>query len=485
MSITDIAPGSFLKAFVATLLTVACLPALALQAAAPAKPKPAASDPAVLDHYRGLVRTETWKETWPDASGKAEVHSVTAEVWTAAMQAALDEGKFLHIPARGYPYYIDAPLVLKSHDKISADPGAEIRLKPGSNCCMVRNANIVELAGGPVPEGTLPDNDLSIDGGVWTTLANAVSGNGNERGRSSKEKPVFGTHGVILLQNVRRLSVKNLTIRESRPFGVHLANAHDFRVENITLERHKRDGVHVNGPASDGVIRGVRGDSHDDNIALNAWEWKNYAPSYGPIERILIEDVTGSPEGLRAANSIRLLPGVKRFEDGSTLDCPIRDITLRRITDIRDFKLYNQPNLELGRDKDFSEGVGSLRNIRFEDLVFNRPGSIQVHANTDGLMISGAKLLFPTLSDYGLVEIGPKSMTYRGAPGSEPSRWVEIFSPNLDCTVRNLSISGVQHSNALADLPDEQVIKVIELKPNPDYPRTVPRGGTGKGVWIR
>ena len=478
-------PRRLLRAFVTTLLSVACLPDLALQAAAPGTPKPAASDPAVLDHYRRLVRTETWTETWPDASGKAEVHSVTAEVWTEAMQAVLDEAKFLHIPAREKPYYIDAPLVLKSHAMLSADPRAEIRLKPGSNCCMVRNANIVELSGGPVPEDTRPDNDLSIDGGVWTTLANAVSSNGNERGRSSKEKPVPGTHGVILLQNVRHVSVKNLTIRESRPFGVHLANAHDFRVENITLERQKRDGVHVNGPASDGVIRGVRGDSHDDNIALNAWEWKNYAPSYGPIERILIEDVTGAPGGWRAANSIRLLPGLKRFEDGFLLDCAISDVTLRRITDILEFKLYNQPNLELGRDKDFSQGVGSLKNLRFEALVFNRPGSIQVHANTDGLVISGAKLLFPTLSDYALVDIGPRSMTYRGAPGTDPSRWVEIFSPDLDCTVRNLSISGVRHSDGQTDVPADQLVKVIEQRLNPDYPKTLPKGGTGKGRWIR
>ncbi|NBV34518.1 MAG: hypothetical protein EBR81_12210, partial [Proteobacteria bacterium] len=32
----------------------------------------------------------------------------------------------------------------------------------------------------------------------------------------------------------------------------------------------------------------------------------------------------------------------------------------RRITDIREFKLYDQPNLELGRDNDFSAGIGSL-----------------------------------------------------------------------------------------------------------------------------
>jgi hypothetical protein len=287
------------------------------------------------------------------------------------------------------------------------------------------------------------------------------------------------------MQNVRGVSVKNVTIRQSRPFSVHLANAHEFTVENITLEEHRRDGVHVNGPASDGLIRGVRGDPHDDNVALNAWEWKNYAPSFGPIERIVIEDITGAPESLPAANSIRILPGVKRFDNGATLDCPISDITLRRITDIREFKLYDQPNLELGRDNDFSQGVGTLQKLRFEDLTFNYPGKIEVHANTAGLTIQNVRVNHPIAPDWHLLAIGPKSVTYKGAPGSDPSRWIEIFSPDLDCTMRRVSITGVRTRDSQADLPIEQVVKVIELKTNPDYPKTTPKGGTGKGIWIR
>jgi arylsulfatase A-like enzyme len=450
-----------------------------------ANPKAAEGKAPSLGDYLHLVRKETWNETWPDADGDPSVNSVTAEVWTAAMQAAINERKVLHIPAREKPYYIDAPLVLKTRCKIVADPGAEIRLKPGSNCCMVRNANVQTLHNGPVPANLKPDVHISIEGGVWTTLANAVSVNGNQRGHPEKEVQAFGTHGVILLQNVRQVSVKNVTIRESVPFGVHLANAHEFSVENVTLDRHRRDGVHVNGPASDGLIRGVRGDSRDDNVALNAWEWKNYAPSYGPIERVVIEDVTGSPPGVTAANAIRLLPGVKQFDDGSTLECPIRNVTLRRITDIREFKLYNQPNLELGRDRDFSKGVGLFANIRFENLVFNRPGHIALHADGDGLVIQDVRLLFDAPADFRLLEIGPKSMTYRGGKNSDPSRWVEIFSPDLDCTVRNVSISGVRFRDSQADLAEEQVVRIIEEHENPDYPKTLPKGGTGKGIWIR
>jgi hypothetical protein len=451
-----------------------------------ANPKPAEWHPPSLNDYRHLNRTETWTEKWPDASGKMETRTVTAEVWNAAMQAALDEHGFLHIPGREKPYYIDAPLVLKSFSKLTADPKAEIRLKPGSNTCMVRNANIVGFNDRPVPANTKPDNYITIEGGIWTTLANEVSTNGNERGHSSKENPVFGTHGVILLQNVHRVSVKNVTIRQTRPFGVHLANAHEFTVENITLEEHRRDGVHVNGPASDGLIRGVRGDSHDDDVALNAWEWKNYAPNYGPIERIVVEDVTGwSGDDHEGNIAIRLLPGVKRFDDGTTLDCPIRDITLRRITDIRHFKIYDQPNLELGPDNDFSVGVGTLKNLRLENLTFQRPGKIELHANTDGLTVSDVKLNFPVPADFRLVELGPQSETYKRGGPSEPEKWIEIFSPDLDCTVRNLSVSGVRIRESQTDLPIDQVVKVIEQKLNPDYPRTTPRGGVGKGIWIR
>jgi hypothetical protein len=439
-----------------------------------------------LSDFRNLVRTETWTEQWPDAAAKIEARTVTAEVWTDAMQASLDAQGSLHIPAGDKPYYLDGPLVLKSGRILTADPRAEIRLKPGCNTCMVRNANVVGFAEQPVPADTSPDTDIHIEGGIWTTLATArAEVNGNWRGASAKQNPVPGTHGVILLQNVRRVTVRNVTVRQSQAFAVHFGNATEFTVEGLTLEDHRRDGVHVNGPASHGSIRHVRGDSADDPVALNAWEWKNYAPSYGPIHQILVEDVTGGPPDVPAASAIRLLPGVKRFSDGTSLDCPLHDITLRRITDIREFKLYDQPNLELGRDNDFSVGVGTLKDIRFEDLTFNRPGTIELHANTDGFTVRNVTLNFPLAPDWHLVAVGPKSQTYKHAGAEDPAQWTEIFSPDLDCTVRNLTVSGIRTGDSQNDLPVARVVHVVQQKLNPDYPRTTPRGGIGKGIWIR
>jgi hypothetical protein len=303
----------------------------------------------------------------------------------------------------------------------------------------------------------------------------------------SVDEPVSGIVISYMLQDDIRQSkmLDNKNLKEvdalTKTIDDQVPEEH---IENITLEEHRRDGVHVNGPASDGVIRGVRGDSHDDDVALNAWEWKNYAPSFGPIERIIVEDVTGWPDDDHEGNiSIRLLPGVKRFDDGTRLDCPIRDITLRRLTDIRHFKIYDQPNLELGRDKDFSIGVGTLKNLRIEDLTFNRPGQIELHANTDGLSIHNVSVNHPITPEWHLLAIGPLSRTAKR--GNDPAKWTEIFSPDLDCTVSNVSISGVRTRDSQTELPIDQVVKVIEQKLNPDYPTTTPKGGTGKGIWIR
>ena len=441
---------------------------------------------APLDDLRPLVSARHWTEQRADDTGAVHARAVTAEIWTAAFQRRIDETKRLEIPARAEPYYLDGPLVLPTGSTVIADPAAEIMLVPGINTCLVRNETMVGFADRPVPPDCQPDTDILIEGGIWTTTlaTTADAQQGNVHGRSASAQPMPGTHGVILLHNVRGVRIRNVTVRESRPFAIHLGNVRDFMVDGLILDHTRRDGVHVSGPAADGLIRNVRGVSKDDPVALTAWDWRQYAPSFGPIERIVIEDVTGSPSGASPNNAIRLLPGVKRFADGTLLECPIRDITLRRITDITEFKLYDQPNNEVPVGTDLSDPIGRLENIRFEQLTFHRPGAIELHADSDGIVIQGVTLDFEPPPAWHLLMIGPKSMTHR-VNKADPATWREIFSPDRDCTVRNVSISGVRRAGAAEDLALEQVVKVIELQPNPEYPRTTPKGGTGKGQWIR
>lgn len=436
-----------------------------------------------------LVRRESWTEVWPGADGKDEARPVSGEIWTAAIQACIDRHQAAFIPARAQPYYLDGPIILRSGCRLLADPKAEIRLKPGTNTCMVRNAHLANGEAGPLPADLQPDEGIVVEGGIWTTLRTAPQAyNGNPRGRADPADSIPGAHGMLLFNNVRGLLLRQVTIRQGTPFGVQLAAVSRFLIEGFTFEDHHRDGVHLLGLCRDGIVRHIRGVTYDDFVALNAWDWKNYSMAFGPIERILVEDIRGTDQG---AASLRLLPGVKRFADGTTLDCPVRSCVFRGIAGLYDVKLYDQPNLELGAANDFSQAVGQLADLHFRQLTITRPqapATLQIQANLDGLTLDDVVLAFAVTPAHHLVSIGPLSMTYKFDP-VDPAKWVEVFAPDRDCSVRNLSLRNVRvrapDGTETPVVDPEALVQVIEQKLNPDYPKTTPRGGTGKGIWVR
>ncbi len=451
-----------------------------------------------ITKYQNLVTSGTWQEFWPGISGLDEAVRVTAEIWTPAIQKALDENKAVFIPYRQKPYYIDSPLILNSGNRLFIDPEAEIRLKPFTNTCMLRNKNILSGQDGPVKAGVGPDTDIIIEGGIWTTLATTpTQSNGNNRGQADSADSVFGAHGTILLHNVRQVQIRNVIIKQCRPFGVQIGNCSDFLIENILFENTRRDGIHVEGPASRGIIRNLRGITGDDVVALNAWDWKHYSITFGPIKNILVDGVAGAPQN--GHNAIRLLGGTKKFTNGIHVDCDVCNIIVRNIHAINRFKIYDQPNLELGREKDFAEPIGRFFNIYFDTINItdrfvketedDTGSSFQLAADIDGLTIKNIFLAFCPGPDYKLVEIGPMSATWKPEPDN-PDAWSEVFRPDKNCTVKNLKMSGLKILRSVAgkekwiEADIQRFVWVRDQAINPDYPSTTPKGGTGKVFFV-
>jgi hypothetical protein len=439
-----------------------------------------------------LAVTASWTEVWPDASGSEVASAVTAKIWNVPIQAALAKHGAVFLPRRDKPYYINDPLVLKSGQRLCAHRETEIRLVPNTNTCMARNEHLVSGQERPIPADTVPDAKILIEGGVWTTLATTpAQSNGNGQGWPARLDRSLNCHGVILFSNVRGVVVRNLVVRQSRAHAVQLSNCSDFLVDNVTFEAHRRDGIHINGPATYGVIRGIRGVTGDDFVALNAWDWANTVPSFGAIDHVLVDGIYGNPR-LGGTDEIRLLPGTKTFVDGRRLDCPVADCVLRNLHDIRTFKVYDQPNLELGRDRDFCDPIGTIKNVYFEKLVFNRPGRVQIAAHVEGLAVDDVQLNFETAAPHPrnlkLIEIGPMSETYKIKP-DDPTTWVELFSPDRDVTVRNFRLTNVRKrtTHRLEPLPNAEsdLVTIADQKPNPDYPKSTPRGGRGRAIVIR
>ncbi len=446
------------------------------------KPLQKASARPVTD-YASRVTTGTWNET---RSGQTV--RVSEKLWSRAIQAALDENKIVRIPDQGRPYYIESPLVLHSGNRLIVDPKVEIRLKPDTNTCMVRNEHQVTGQNGPVHLNDKPDVDIIIEGGIWTTLAIGSESNGNVNGGPDPANAFHG-HGTILLNHARRVQVRNLTIKECRPHGIQLSNVSEFVIENINFIDHGRDGVHMNGPVSFGLIRNIQGKTFDDFIAVNAWDWKNTAPTFGPIHHLLIEKVRAETNDVE----IRFLGGTKHFSDGKTLDCDIHDCVIRDVSGVKTFKMYDQPNLELGRDNDFADPIGNVRNLYVSEVTINNPPEppFQIAMNVNGLTLDHISMIFDKPGKTcNLIHLGPMSATFKHDPNN-PATWVEIFSPDKDCTLRNLNLSNISKSQLVnektvtSSLGESDCLEIVTQKPNPDYPKTTPKGGTGKGILIK
>ncbi|HNX04908.1 MAG TPA: hypothetical protein PKI32_05365 [Opitutales bacterium] len=424
------------------------------------------------------VWTGTWREVAAAPDGKGLVtNAVAGEIWTEAIQATLAAAGAVFVPSREKPYYLDGPIVLSSGQTLVADPAAEFRLVPHANTCLVRNRTVTGMDQKTLEIPRVPyDRGIVVAGGIWTSLKVAHGEvNGNWTGNTSRTGTVYGCHGAFVFNHVDGLTVKDVTVRQCNMHGLQLSDVHRFRVDGVRFDRQGRDGVHVHGASERGVIRRVKGLVYDDFIALNAWDWSHSSPTVGPIRRVLVEDCAGA-----AGCSVRILPGNRKRTDGKgTVACPVEDCVLRRLTDVGRFKLFDQPNLELPPGAERSEPLGTMRRIYFDRLDFARPAVFDIADHADVFDIARVTFRFRT-TGRDFIRIRPLSETY--APGPDPARWREIYSPDADFTVRGFLLRSVdvRTDGAVTSLDPRACVRVEDARLNSDYPKTRPRGGVGK-----
>jgi len=405
------------------------------------------------------------------------------------IESLLHEHKAVSIPALEFPIELSRPIRLSSGMHLRIHENTILRMKEGCGGCMVRNENVVSGMNGPA-DAPILDTDITIEGGQWENAPRAASA-----GDPSPVIQEFGKTnillGMIFFCHAERVTARNLTIRKSDMYGVLLADCHDFLIENIAFDDHQKDGVHINGPASRGLIQDMRGHCGDDFVALNAWDWDTSSVSFGPIEEITVRHISCGHD------EIRLLPGRKTYNSGRKLDCPVRNCSFSDISGAYNFKMYQQPNCHnLKRAvKDFSEIAGLIENVSFTDI---RLDSLTIgglaEVRLDAIFEMGAdcrNISFEHLNfgfpmeefkenKMSLAVIGPKSSTWtRGH--TDPAEWAELFDPDLIVSAENISFKNILFAGAPCTDPS-LLLREQHLTPNPDYPSTTPKGGTGYGI---
>lgn len=408
---------------------------------------------------------------------------VTDNIWTKAIQTALDEKKNVYIPYMGHEIIIDGTIFMDSNTNLKVDKNQIIRLKEHTNLCMIRNRNMIP-GGHAYTEQVNPDEYITVTGGIWAAPD-------NERLNMDNVSSFIGGFAEIAFSNVRYVNVTNVTFSRGTSYAVMMSNCTNFYIDSIKFDQFGKDGIHIDGPAKFGIISNLDGVGlGDDMVAILAWDWYTSAITNGDIEDILIENIKGDN------NEIRFLAGRKVYRNGKKKDCDIRRCVIENITGIYTFKMYYQPhfkNVVWGKYFDSAETVGEMNDMYFENItvpkirttgISNIPiyGIFDILADCKNLNFKNIAVnhSLEELDDKNikLINVGPISATFQYT--DDKSKWGDYFEPDMCCFVEDINLENITLDNV--KITDAQkLVKETHQKINPDYPNTLPEGGTGYG----
>ena len=389
-------------------------------------------------------------------------------VWTAALQKALDENERVRIPPSSETYWIDAPVVVPSGRRVNAH-GATVALVAGCDTLLLRNASAADGQLKPVPAGARRDCDIAITGGTWCDWRTARAGYGRS-GMFNLEKRrlgnFYGVSALFYFGNVDRLSLTSVTFVRCSAFAVQCGDAKDVTFRHIRFERCYADGLHLNGNLERVRAYDVKGCVGDDLVALNAYDWLNSSVNFGPQRDMVFEDLElVPPKTGRCYPAIRIQPAVYRYADGTEVDCAISNVVFRKVRGIKNFKMYAQtPRGKIGSKREWYK-VGSGGDIRFEDVVVDLDEPIDLWPGSDyerqdpvrghiAAFEFGANLSKVTFKDVTvnfhcdrwrlshLALVGPKSCRWSSEKSGELD--TEVFNPDLSCEVGEVVLDNVQ-----------------------------------------
>jgi len=187
-------------------------------------------------------------------------------------------------------YVVAKTLRIPDNTKIICSPRTTLRLADGANCPLIGN----------VAQGRIFSRNITIEGGIW-------DGNnlGQQRDKyAARDKYPSSMDGLggqlMVFTYVKNLTLRDLTLKDPESFGVQLTAVEEFTVEDILFDYNKlrgnMDGIHVNGFARNGLIRNLKGETHDDMVALNSDEG-DFICECCDIENITIENIYGGSDG--------------------------------------------------------------------------------------------------------------------------------------------------------------------------------------------
>ena len=336
---------------------------------------------------------------------------------TAAINALLTAPSTVYRRFRGKPgavYNITAPLVMPGN--------AELDM---TGCTVAANSHAFKmLRNASAGSTTARDANIRVIGGRW-----------NATGADAAEHRLF-------FHRVDGLVVQPEYVSSTAgKYCVLVADVTRFKVRNIEFNGNS-DGVHITGPAKDGLVENLSGLTKDDMVGVGCSDYLTYDYSRGDIDGLTIR-------GLRPRSAAAVGGhgrGVLLFTTGDptiTNALHMRNISISDIKgEVRSSAVY------LGDDT--ANANASQQNISISDIsVQTDPGYAQVEigaaTKVRNLFIDNLRMPNNTLDGAFAVKIARsiEEVSISRVSTGIPNTGVSVTAVNVAANVERLILSGV------------------------------------------
>lgn len=297
------------------------------------------------------------------------------------LQEAIDKGGEIIVADPGF-YRLAETIYIGDHTHIKFEKGVYFVRMPSPEGI---NGNAFINKGAFT---RTPNVDISIEG-LYLNV------NGVEHTDPSYDnkidKTILGLRAHVSFLYIKDLVLKDIVIPDllASSYGIQICNFENVLVERIRMEGDK-DGIHF-GPGKHFVLRHGVFRTHDDPVALNAFDYSGSNPNPGWIEDGLIEDCIELDDNRDVGFcffSRHLCGGWQDWFEGMMVqqsDAAVHNGVLYRVRMKPSFERFPStvpPTHEKGFDKPDTvvwyrtmnnEGyTAGCRNIHYKNIVINR-----------------------------------------------------------------------------------------------------------------
>ncbi|MBQ3015537.1 MAG: hypothetical protein IJD79_02020 [Clostridia bacterium] len=208
---------------------------------------------------------------------------------TEDLQSMLDECGIVMLLKPGI-YLVSRTLIIHSNTRFVLSPGAHLLAAPYSKCALIENEHF---------RGEGRDCNIEIIGGIFDGNCDNMGLDGEYEAIHRLDDPYspdLFKGKLMRFAHVDNIALEKLTVKDPVSYGIQIADAVGFVTRDIHFDYNwhfgTTDGVHINGPACDGVIENLHGTTNDDMVSLTTIDESHAEVTAGEISNVYIHNVS-------------------------------------------------------------------------------------------------------------------------------------------------------------------------------------------------